>query len=117
MHVLIEFWRARPAWSELSDCDREAYVERLTPAIHQLLSGGVQLLAMEPAGETAQANRDYDYWAVWQLPYQDQLAAFSLALDKVGWYRYFERVLTDVEATTTDDIFGVPEELRSAGGW
>ena len=101
MHVLIELWKARPLWSELSPSRREEYLTRVVPAIRRLLSDGVELMAMEAAGN---GGREYDYWAVWRLPHRSQLDAFAVALEEVGWETFFERVPLDVEGRTVEDI-------------
>ena len=115
MYVLIELWKARPPWHELGSARREEYLATVIPAIDQLLSDGVELVAMEVAGNghgngngisTGHSRQDYDYWAVWRLPQENQLQDFTLALEKVGWLDYFERVALDVEGRTVEEILG-----------
>jgi hypothetical protein len=115
MHVLIELWKARAPWLELATARREEYLATVMPAIDQLLSDGVELVAMEVAGNGSGNSRgngpghephEYDYWAVWRLPSEDQLDAFRLALEKVGWLDFFEQVSLDVEGRTVEDILG-----------
>ena len=115
MYVLIELWKARPPWHELEVARREEYLATVIPAIDQLLSDGVELVAMEVAGNgnghghangNGHGGHEYDYWAVWRLPHEDQLHAFTGALEKVGWLHYFERVALDVEGRTVEEILG-----------
>lgn len=107
MYVLIELWKARPPWYELDPVRREEYLATVMPAIEQLLSDGVELVAMEVAGNgNGNGHGHYDYWAVWRLPDQDRVHAFSAALEEVGWHAYFERVALDVEGRAVEDILG-----------
>lgn len=111
MYVLIELWKARPPWCELPSTQRAEYLATVVPAIDELLSDGVELLAMEVAGSgngngDGSVSHDYDYWAVWQLPDESQLHAFSIALEKVGWHLFFERVAIDVEGRPVGEILG-----------
>jgi hypothetical protein len=109
MYVLIELWKARPPWYELDSALREEYLATVMPAIDQLLSDGVELVAMEVAGNgngNGHGQGHYDYWAVWRLPDQNQVHAFSEALEEVGWHDYFERVALDVEGRTVEEILG-----------
>lgn len=113
MYVLIELWKARPPWHELAAARREEYLATVMPAIDQLLSDGVELVAMEVAGNgngnghgPGHEPHDYDYWAVWRLPHENQLHAFRLALEKVGWLDFFEPVALDVEGRTVEEILG-----------
>lgn len=113
MDLLIELWKARSAWHRQAPVRREEYLSTVIPAINQLLSDGVALVAMEAntgrgMGEAADGRgpHDYDYWAIWRLAHEGQRQAFTQALEEVGWLDFFERVTLDVEASTVEDLLG-----------
>ena len=57
MHTFIELWKPRPAWLALGADERQAYLDKVGPAIGQLLAAGVEIVGWgriedEPDGHT-----------------------------------------------------------------
>jgi hypothetical protein len=92
MHLYVELWKARPAWTSLSAGDRDAYVGQLGPAIGELLAGGVELLGFALVDADAPHAADYTYLAVWRMADVDGARALEATVEGAGWHRYFEQV-------------------------
>jgi hypothetical protein len=101
MQVVVELWKARPGWFERSQAERAAYLERVVPAIRQLLLDGVELLAI---GSAEPGRTDYAYWAVWRFPHEHHVSDFAHAIESVGWHEHFERVNVEVEARDLEEL-------------
>ena len=109
MPVVVELWKARQVWFELSLLERSAYLENFAPAIRRLLVNGAELIALGVAEETRRLV-DYDYWAIWRFPDEEHLVDFNRAIESGGWHDYFERVNLGVEALAIEDI-PLPREI------
>ncbi|MFI4859385.1 MAG: DUF6616 family protein [Phycisphaerales bacterium JB063] len=106
MHVLVEWWNARPAWAALSAEDRRAYVAQLGPAIEQLMGLGIEIVAFAQNTDPSPQRAGYDYLAVWTLPDADTVATFHDAVTQAGWHDYFDQVNASGEVQSPDVVLG-----------
>lgn len=104
MLVIIELWKARPSWLAWSAAERNAYLDRVAPAIRDLLADGVELVALGRANGTPSHGQDFDYWAIWRFPQRQQQHRFAATMTEIGWHDYFEPVKVDVEGRALEEI-------------
>lgn len=111
MHTFIELWKPRPAWLALGADERQAYLDKVGPAIGQLLAAGVEIVGWgriddEPDGHTGTGHR---WVAVWRMPSENEVALLRNLVAEAGWYDFFEQVnvvseLGDPEAALRDHV-------------
>ena len=94
MHVVVETWKARPAWKNSPPDERAAYLDAVVSAVADLLASGVELVA----GGLTDDTRDVDAWAVWRFRNRDHADVLARTMDRLGWHERFEPVNVGVEA-------------------
>ena len=104
MFVIVELWKARPNWLAWSATERTAYLDRVAPAIRDLLADGGELVALGRANGGPSQAQDYDYWAIWRFSQVQQQHRFAETLAELGWHDYFEPVKVDVEGRALEEI-------------
>lgn len=106
MHVFIELWNVKPAWTALPQSERAAYVAQLGPAIEQLMGMGIEVVAFAENTDPSPQKAGYDYLAVWTMPDASAVDTFHAAVTQAGWHDYFEQVNASGEAGPPDAVLG-----------
>ena len=68
MYLYVELWRFRPAWLELSQGDRKAWMDKLLAGLQQQLQSGVELVGFASNDGDTPHSSGYDFLAVWKMP-------------------------------------------------
>ena len=87
---LVEIWRPRPEWHELTQLRRENSRPQRRPCCK--LSSARGRSYWEFIGAGALSEGGWDVFAYWQMPNMDLVVELSERLEKVGWNRYFEQL-------------------------
>lgn len=104
--LFLELWRPKPAWLEMSEDERGAYIDSIGPSIEGLLQAGVELVGIGTVDPGTDQRADYDYWAVWRLPSEELVGRFEQAVRQDGFYDYFEQINARGETRDPQSVFG-----------
>ena len=92
-YILVEIWKAKPAWLALSATERGQFVEQqLGPFIGRFIEAGAEIVGCVMNDDDVADRLDYTYMAAWKMPNKemsDQIIAEAAAL---GFLEYFEQV-------------------------
>ena|ERR1700704_4834724 len=112
MKMLIELWRPRDSWVELSPEQRGEWMQNVGPSIQAMLGAGVAYLGGGRT-EAGDKHRDdtHDFFAVWTMPDDEVRQAFEGAIERSGWYDYFEQLNVTGESAELDPLIGLLVEL------
>jgi len=93
MYTFVELWKPRQAWLDLGRTERQAYMDKVGPAVAELLAAGVEIVGWgaledEPGGH----GTGYGYVAVWRMPSANEVDMLRTLVTGAGWYDYFEQV-------------------------
>ena len=106
MKMYIELWKAKQAWTDLSQEERGNYMTQLGPAIQQLVESGVEIINWGAIDKTTYNKVDYDFFAVWKFPSQESAESFEKLVEGAGWYNYFDQVNAMGNPTTAQEVIG-----------
>ena len=92
MYLYVELWKARPAWLELAQGERKAWMDKLLAGLQQQLQSGVEVVGFASNdGETPYPS-GYDFFAAWRMPNKEAAERFEGFVERAGWHEYFEQV-------------------------
>jgi hypothetical protein len=91
MYLYLELWSAREAWLKLSRPEREAFFERVTGAVTDLLESGSEALAFAINDADTDKRAGYEYLALWRMPDRATAVEFEARLNELGWYDLFDQ--------------------------
>ena len=106
MHLYIELWKPRQKWLDLSEQERQRYVQQVGPGIGQLAEAGVELVGFAINDEDTPYRSDYRYLAVWKMPGQEQVDLLEKILEEAAWHEHFEQVNARGEAVPPPEVLG-----------
>lgn len=92
VRVFIELWNARPEWLELSREERAAYMKEVREGLADMREGGIEVLGWGSVDPRAGHESGYGFYALYRMRNREQVNAFEEAVEKAGWYRYFEQI-------------------------
>ncbi|MBY0434004.1 MAG: hypothetical protein K2U26_07840 [Cyclobacteriaceae bacterium] len=92
MKTYIELWKAKDTWRNLSKEDRANYLGQLAPAIQQLVSSGVEIVAWGENDSSTFKRAEYDFFGIWKFPTPEAVQLFEKMVEGAGWYAYFDQV-------------------------
>ncbi len=105
MQLMLELWKPKQSWLDLSEEERSAYVESIQPSIGGLMEAGVDLVGIGKIDEDTDRVADYRYWAVWRIPSRALAERFENQVREDGFYDYFEQVNARGEIRDPKDVF------------
>lgn len=105
MQLMLELWKPKPAWIEMAEEDRAAYIESIQPSIGGLMEVGVELVGIGLVDPDTDQRADYRYWAVWRIPSPDLAKRFEAQVREDRFYHYFEQVNARGEARDPGEVF------------
>ena len=91
MYLYLELWSAREAWLALSRPEREAFFDRVTGAVTDLLESGSEALAFALNDADTDRRAGYEYLALWRMPDRATAVEFERRLNELGWYDLFDQ--------------------------
>jgi hypothetical protein len=90
MHIVIEQWKYKQTWLNLSLVDRQVFVSNIGAAVEELAKQGITTLGFGFNNAETDRRADFDFFAVWQCTTQQGANAFLAAVKGSGWYDFFE---------------------------
>lgn len=105
MHLYVELWNARPAWSNLDQAGREAYIASIGPGMQELLARGIELFGFAVNDEDTPLRSPHQYLAVWRMADASQATELEATVEAAGWHDYFEQVNARGELLSPPDAF------------
>jgi hypothetical protein len=106
MKTYIELWKAKDAWKALSKDERAKYLGQLAPAIEQLVSVGVEIVAWGENDSSTFHRAPYDFFGIWKFLTPAAVQQFEKMVDGAGWYTYFDQVNLQGTSATPQEILG-----------
>jgi hypothetical protein len=84
---LIEFFRPRANWYQLSSEERAAFLEKVTSSITQAEDSGAKL----HGPYRCRWSTEWEMFAFWELKSLEAVEALAQDAEDIGWYKYFEQ--------------------------
>lgn len=106
MHLFLELWKPKRKWLDLTEEERQEYVESIQPSIGDLLEEGVELVGIGAIDADTDQRAEYDFWAVWRIPSDERVERFERQVREDGFYEYFEQINARGLARTPEEVFG-----------
>lgn len=94
MYIYAEMWRFRPAWIELTDEERESWMNQLLEGIGKELDAGVEVVGFVKNDEDTPHSSGFDFLAVWKMPDKETARRFESFVEESGLHDYYEQVNT-----------------------
>jgi hypothetical protein len=91
MYLYVELWKARPAWLELPQGERQAWMDNLLAGLQQFGSGVEVVGFASNDGDTPHSS-GYEFFAAWRMPNKEVAEQFENFVEGAGWHEYFEQV-------------------------
>lgn len=111
--IFIELWALKPAWRDLGQEGRGAYVDSLLPAVKAMMDAGVEVLAWGFNAPEIDLRAPYDAFAVYRLPDQAMLDLLQENVRASGWYDYFDQVNVGGDAQDPPTVLGAHVALSA----
>lgn len=93
MFMFIKLWNPKPAWYALSEPDREAFIAQAQEGMKSVSERGLETLGwMELRDEDNHKGSGYKFASVYKVDDRYDAIHFHNAMEKFGWYRYFDQV-------------------------
>jgi len=106
MYLFIELWKARPEWIALPQKDREEYMAQVGAAIEELSKAGVEIVGWAINDVDTSHRGDYTYVSACKMPDKTVVKQFEEAVEKSGWYNYFEQINCRGELISPETAIG-----------
>ncbi len=106
MHIYVELWKARPAWTALSAEERGAYMQKVGVAIGELAKAGIESLYWAVTDDDTPHDAGYRYLAVWKMPDAAAARHFEEVVESAGWHTWFEQLNARGSALSADQAIG-----------
>jgi hypothetical protein len=103
MYLMIEAWTPKPAWLELGEQERAAYVAGVGEGVAALEAQGVTSLAWGLIDEASRGTA-HTAFAVWECGTREGCDALRASIAAAGWYAYFDQVDFGGEAGPPDAV-------------
>jgi hypothetical protein len=100
---LIEIWRTRPEWFQLSKTEKQAFIDRGGAVLGALAEKGAKMMGLHRCRSLSEGG--WDLFAYWQVPNIDLVVELAEGLDRMGWNRYFEQINFVGKNITTEEYF------------
>ena len=104
MYLYVELWRFRPAWLELAQEDRTAWMDRLLAGLQQQLDSGVEVIGFVSNDSDTPHSSGYDFLAVWRMPSKEAAVRFESFVEASGLHEYYEQVNTRGQMMEMDGV-------------
>jgi hypothetical protein len=135
MYLYIEIWKAREAWLELTNDQRQAKLDQLLQLAQEHPITGVVPFSFRPVGnvflfdgvverpvivdDAVARPTGFHYAAAWMVPTRELIKQFEDRVEGLGWWwEYFEQQNAwgpmDREATVSDMVHGGQGAPRKA---
>lgn len=106
MHVYVELWKAKAAWLDMIEDDRNAYLSRVQESIGALKEAGIEPLHFAILDEGVPHAADYRYLAVWKMPDRGAAERLEKDVEAAGFHDLFEQVNARGEEIAPEQLFG-----------
>ncbi|WP_086930250.1 DUF6616 family protein [Agarilytica rhodophyticola] len=90
--LYIELYNYKPAWFELTQEERENYVDIVSKAIAEMETGDVNVIGFGYNDSNTDRRAKYDFFCVYTMPNTEFARAFEEQVKASGWYNYFDQV-------------------------
>jgi hypothetical protein len=87
---LVEIWRPRPGWHELTQAHKHEFHLRAQAVLQTMFDKGAKLLGIHRCRALSEGG--WDVFAYWQMPSMDLVIELSERLERLGWNVYFDQV-------------------------
>jgi len=106
MKVFIELWKAKDAWKNLPQTERQEYMAQIGPVMEDLMSRGLEITAWGINEDETEHKSEYDFFAVSKLPTDELLKEFQSIVEAAGWYNYFDQVNLSGSLMSPEEVIG-----------
>ena len=106
MYLYIELWRAKPEWIALTQKEREGYMAQVGLAIQELSKAGVEIVGWAINDEDTSRRGEYSYASAWRMPDKNIVKQFEEAVERSGWYGFFEQINAGGELISPETAIG-----------
>jgi hypothetical protein len=115
--VFIELYNYKPAWRELSQGERTAFVEKIIEAVKGLSSAGVDVITHSLNSVATDRRAPYDFFCVYRVPNAEFQREFERQIAASGWYTYFDQANISGDVGDFQDVLsGNAKLVLPAGG-
>ncbi|MGW1365436.1 DUF6616 family protein [Streptomyces chartreusis] len=104
MQAFLELWRPRPQWLELPVSEREAYLKILGTGMAELAAAGVEVVGWGSTNPNVDNDSGYNFFAIWRMSSEAEVALFSNIVASSGWYNYFDQVNATGELRAPEEV-------------
>jgi hypothetical protein len=106
MYVYVELWKAKPAWQQLPQEQRQQFFQTVGQEIGNQLGAGAELVAIARNDADTSHRANYDFVAVWKIPDRARVDAFAETWIRVGFHDYFAQEDVRGEMMDPDSFIG-----------
>lgn len=100
---LVEIWRTRPEWHQLSRAQKQEFLEKGHAVIQAVSEKGAKLVGLHRCRAVSEGG--WDLFAYWQMPNIDLVVELAERLDRADWNRYFDQINYVGKTITTEEYF------------
>ncbi len=111
--IFIELWKLKPAWRDLGQDGRAAYVDGLLPAVQAMVEAGVEVVAWGFNEADVDQRADFDVFAVYRTPSKELARQLQSSIRASGWYDYFDQVNAGGAALPPPDVLNTHVALAA----
>ena len=90
--LFIELYNYAPAWLNLSEVNRRAFVAVVENAVAEMEAAGVKVVGFGFNDLSTDRRAPYDFFCVYTMPNADFARTFEQQVAASGWYEYFDQV-------------------------
>jgi hypothetical protein len=102
--VFIELYNYKPAWKELPQGERAAFIEKIIEAVKGLKSAGVDVITQSLNSVATDRRAPYDFFCVYRVPNAEFQREFERQIAASGWYTYFDQANVSGDVGDFQDV-------------
>lgn len=95
MHIFVKLWSPKPSWLLLSQEQRLKFIKKAQLGMEPISKRGLETIGwIEIDKDDTIHSPKYQYCSVYKAADKSIMNEFHAAMNKFGWYEYFEQINT-----------------------
>jgi len=106
MITYIELWKIKDTWKELSQLERQNYLQKMALTLPDMINQGVEILDWGSNDLDTNQRAGYDFFAIWRFPDKSRAVELEKLLHQAQWYHYFDQINISGLMEQPEEIIG-----------